>query len=186
MTITTTRKSNIAKVSLAGLLIAFAPTSQAITLIPSYDTVVSASKKAAYTIGFLSLVRFFSRKPDNKPVRYNLDEIAAGENVANNLWFLYDDGLLGHTDKSSVLKANPDNDNKLEFTESAPQKGLLGNASQYAKPVAMAFAIMELIRANGNLDTLFNGYKDKASTDGGKAFIAFIGTLAAAKSINSL
>jgi hypothetical protein len=177
------KKATVAKVTLAGLLLSFAPSMQAMSLVPSYETVVSTSKKAAYLIGFLSLVRFFSRKPDNKPARYNLDELAAGENIKNNLFYLYDDGLLGHMKESSVLKANPENDNKIEVTETINQKGLLGTAALYAKPVAMALAIMELIRTNGNLCRLFNEYKDKVATDGGKAFFAFIGALVAAKAV---
>lgn len=185
MTITNTRKTSIAKISLAGLLLAFAPTSQAIDLIPSCATVVSASKKAAYAIGFLSLVRFFTRKPDNKPARYNLDEIAAGQNITNNLWYLYDDGVIGHGKESSVLKANPENDNKLEFTESASQKGLLGNASAYAKPIVMAWAVMELIRHGGDLKAAFETYYKKLQAEGGKPVFAVIGALAAAKALSN-
>lgn len=185
MTITAAKKSNIATISLAGLLLAFAPSANAITLVPSYETVISASKKAAYAVGFFSLLRFFTRKPDNKPARYNLDELFAGENVKDNLINLWDDGVIGHGKESSVLKANPENDNKIEFTESVSQKGLLGHASVYAKPIVMAWAVMALIRHGDDLKAAFEAYYKKVQAEGGKPVFAVLGALAAAQTVSA-
>lgn len=191
MTFNKTRKATVAKISLAGLLITMAPSTQAINFVPSYESVIAGAKNAAYVAGFIALVRFFSRKPDNSPNRYNLDalpsQITSGSytEAAKNCFYVVDDGIIGHPKESSVLKANPDNENKLEFTESVSQRGFLGTAGLYAKPVAIAYAVMEILRTKGDLNELFKGYSDKLATDGGKPFFAVIGALAAAKALNN-
>ena len=180
--------------TLCGLLLAFPPSAQAIDVAPSYQAVISASQKIAYAVGFYSIFRFFSRKPDNKPNRYNIEELLAGQNVANNLYYLYDDGLIGHQKESSVLKANPENDNKLEFTESVPARGLFGNAISYAKPIAIAYCFMELLRtgvefkakgSNSALEKNFGDYAEKLRGEAVKPLLAFIGAFVAAKTLSN-
>lgn len=173
-------KANIAKASLAGLLIALTPSVQAISL-PSTDSFISAGKKVGLAYAFVQLVRFLKRKPTNAPNRYNLDELMAGQNVADNLWYLHEDGIWGHQESSSVLKASPENDHKLVFTEAASARGLVGNAATYAKPVAVAYALMALL--NSSKDSIQSMFENNGSKglekEALKPFLAFMGAYAA-------
>lgn len=94
-----------------------------------------ASVKGITTLAIAaSLFQFFARKPDNNPVRYDLEKMKAGDIDFDGIKFLIIDGLIGHPQKSATIKA--DTNGKIEVKQGAEAKGLYGAISEIIKPLA--------------------------------------------------
>jgi hypothetical protein len=134
-------KNSILSLAFAGLLASSAP-SQANVVC---DAVKNAYNKTTSTLTMKNLIiaatfgaalRFWTRDGNNSPVRYNLDELLVGENVQENLWYLMDDGVIGHAGKKPKLKV--DESGEIEIPNPVYPKGLMGWTHFYWKPILSA------------------------------------------------
>ncbi len=118
---------------------------------------------AAYFTLFLLVARLWTREGDNSAVRYNLEELALLENVPANLYYLVDDGVIGHFGKKPYLTVDMDNSrvevpladktdengkiikdaqgNKIKVSTAVWPKGLMGWAAFYIKPIIAAVGV---------------------------------------------
>lgn len=128
-------KKSLARLSLAVMLLTSVPSVQAFDILPSKATVSNIANKTAYAALLAASIRFWTRKPTNAPVRYNIDELLAGQNVQDNLFFLFDDGI-GHAGKDSYAKVDAES-GKIKWSEEVAPKGL-GWVHFYFKPLVAA------------------------------------------------
>lgn len=175
-------KSTFAAGLFAALVISSTPVfaGPSVSTAPSATPAVTSSYSDYLTVGnaawftfFLMLTRLWTREGDTAPVKYNLDELAIGENVANNLYYLVDDGVIGHFGKKPYLTVDTDNSrvevalgdaedangkpikdaqgNKIKVSTACYPKGLMGWAAYYYKPLMGAMGVTvffkELIEA---------------------------------------
>lgn len=173
------KKSSIAAGLFAALLLTCSPvvladnscaTTTPTTIVPtttksdSYFTLTNA----AWVTFFLMIARLWTREGDNSPVKYNLDELALFENVPNNLYYLVDDGIIGHFGKKPYLTVDMDNSrvevalvdktdengniikdaqgNKIKVSTAVWPKGLMGWAAFYIKPLIAAAGVTVFIK----------------------------------------
>lgn len=153
-------KSSFAAGIFAALLISSAPIVAADSVPAkksgSFSDYLTWTNAALFTF-FLAQVRLWTREGDTAPVKYNLDELAAGENIADNLYYLVDDGIIGHFGKKPYLTVDTDNQrievqlgdaedangkpikdaqgNKIKVSTACYPKGLMGWGAYYLKPV---------------------------------------------------
>ena len=85
----------------------------------------------------VSLLRFWTRKGDNTPVRYDWDLIAAGQDLPDQLYYLWDDGLVGHAGNGSYQQYDPVTQG-TKFSIPVEPKGLFGYVSAYHKQIIKA------------------------------------------------
>lgn len=130
-------KINVAWLSLTVLLAT--QSVGAISFTPTRDTVKNSLQTALACAIFYSAYDFYTRKPTNDPVSYNLDELLALTNISDNLKGLWLDGFWGHTGKGTSLKVD-ENGNVVADTSRVNPKGLMGNVVHNAKSIAAAFA----------------------------------------------
>lgn len=137
MTISKTTK--LAHISLA-LLVAFTSISSsgmnlsAEGAVPYSCTVTKVAKILGVSFLAGCLIRLNTKEPDTKPVRYNIDELFAGQNIQDNLWFVLDDGLIGQYGSKPYAMIDPDN-SRLSVSTGKYPKGIMGWFSYYYKPV---------------------------------------------------
>jgi hypothetical protein len=176
------KKSSIATALFAALLLTCTPAVIAHTpACPTGDTVVTVPTttvksdsyltlgNAAWVTFFLMLARLWTREGSNAPVQYNLDELALLENIPNNLYYLVDDGIIGHFGKKPYLTVDMDNSrvevaladktdengnvikdaqgNKIKVSTAVWPKGLMGWAAFYIKPLICAAGVSVFIKA---------------------------------------
>lgn len=117
------------------------------TITSAANSVVSSisrtSKLAATAFLAASVYAFYSRKPDNNPDRYNLDELYAGNFDFDNLKYFYIDGIVGHPKESDKVKTD-DNGNIL-VNKGAKERGFGGFLSEAVKPLAKTIAFAAII-----------------------------------------
>jgi len=183
------KKSSIATGLFAALLLTCTPAVIAHTpACPTGDKVVTVPTttvksdsyltlgNAAWVTFFLMLARLWTREGSNAPVQYNLDELALLENIPNNLYYLVDDGIIGHFGKKPYLAVDMDNSrievpladktdengniikdaqsNKIKVSTAVWPKGLMGWAAYYIKPLICAAGVAAFTK------TLFDAAKD--------------------------
>jgi hypothetical protein len=122
---------------LATLVMASSLSTSAITPYESSCPPSLISKVAkVLTVSFLAgcLIRLNTKEPDTKPVRYNLDELMAGQNVKENLLYVLDDGVIGQYIKKPYVTVDPDNA-RVTVSTFAPPKGIMGWFAFYYKGV---------------------------------------------------
>lgn len=125
----------IAHLSLA-LIVAFSSFSVSAmapeSIAPSSCSVSTVAKVLGVSFLAGCLIRLNTKEPDTKPVRYNLDELFAGQNVKENLLYVLDDGLIGQYVKKPYVTVDPDNA-RLSVSSWAYPKGIMGWFSFYYK-----------------------------------------------------
>lgn len=103
--------------------------------------VVPALKGTAAAALFASLFRFFSRNPDNKPNRYDIEKIKNLDisYICSNFINIYDDGVIGHGEKKGSIGVGARDDGSglelVVFKEKVEARGFGGWCSQMAKPL---------------------------------------------------
>lgn len=140
-------RSSLAKLSLALLITGSASQLMAFSVVPE-----NIGRKATVVAIFAMLTRYLTREGDSKPVRYNLDELFAGQNVQDNLFYLIDDGVIGHKAKKPYAVIDAEN-GRLAISTPAWPKGLMGWADFYKGGVLGALAVSILVNEylKGNL-----------------------------------
>lgn len=110
----------------------------------------NAVKYTATTAFLASIVKYNLTKPNNNPVRYNLDHLFAGKNVPENLKFLIFDGLIGHGEEKAKLIVDPkDMTIKVDETTKAKAKGVYGNIhANYLKPILQSLGFITTLNAH--------------------------------------
>lgn len=102
------------------------------SVVPQAHALPDAQKTFSYAAAVLlalSVLKFNCTEATNDPVRYNIEELKAGTDVLNNLYYLMIDGLIGHAGKKSYMKA--DATGKIEFSNKVDPKGLYGYIHAY-------------------------------------------------------
>lgn len=98
---------------------------------------VTTPEGIATSAFMISLFIFFSREADNKPNRYNLEELKANptfRNIFKFVYYFYLDGILGHKRQSSSSKIGDDG-KTVVVKPGVPPRGLLGHAAEITKPL---------------------------------------------------
>src|SRR5581483_8891132 len=195
-------KSSLAAGLFAALLISCTPVIAADTVTNppstgSYSDYMTWTNAALFTF-FLTQIRLWTREGDTAPVRYNLDELAAGENIADNIYYLVDDGVIGHFGKKPYLTVDTDNQrvevqladaedangkpikdaqgNKVKVSTACYPKGIMGCTAYYIKPILGALGTVVTIKL------LVDSYNE--ANQSGKSFAEiFFGKLAYAKNL---
>jgi len=165
------KKSTLAALSLGVLLVSHA------TALKASDASVSSTSwgqtisnvGAASAVGaiFFTAFRFFSKDSDNNPVRYDFEKLANGEDLLNQSWYLFDDGLVGQQMKKASVKADPES-GKVWTSKDTPPKGLIGYAHAYWKSVLSALGvtlvahdmIVAAQKSNGKLETFTTSFAE--------------------------
>jgi hypothetical protein len=110
----------------------------------NYD---NAPKYVAGGLFLASMGKYFSTKPNNDPVRYDLCELANFENVLHNLKYLIIDGLIGHNKEDAKIAVDKDMYVVVDETKKAPAKGLYGNIhAYYLKPILKTLGFILVLR----------------------------------------
>ncbi len=110
--------------------------------------VVPALKGTAAAALFASLFRFFSRNPDNKPNRYDIEKIKNLDisYICSNFINIYDDGVIGHGEKKGSIGVGARDDGSVlelvVFKEKVEARGFGGWCSQMAKPLTQTFGCL--------------------------------------------
>jgi len=86
-----------------------------------------------------AMIRFWTREADSKPVRYDVDKILNFEDMPEQLFYILDDGVIGHSAKGSFQKAGPVDPQTgkatTEFSTPVYPKGFFGWTSFYYKGI---------------------------------------------------
>lgn len=93
----------------------------------------------------ISLFIFFSREADNKPNRYNVEELKADPTFKNIFKFVYYyllDGVIGHARKSSSIKVDADG-KTIEAKPGVQPRGLYGNMADILKPITQTLGFVQ-------------------------------------------
>ncbi|MCX5921787.1 MAG: hypothetical protein NTX86_00445 [Candidatus Dependentiae bacterium] len=113
---------------------------QAFTVTDYLPSPKDAVKTTAVAALFAATLRFYTREGGNKPARYNLDELFVGENVTDNLFYLLDDGLIGHKGRKPYAMIDMES-GRLTVSSAAYPKGLGGWFHYYFKSILTAVGI---------------------------------------------
>lgn len=123
----------------------------------------NCAKTAATAFFIWSVVRFVMTEPHNRPVRYSIEEIKQGKELAKNFKYLIIDGLIGHKSKRPSLRTYPDGKVSAQLCETyddlksthqvgavvlrpgAYPKGIYGWTYEYASPLLTAAAMITAI-----------------------------------------
>lgn len=123
----------------------------------------SVIKITAAAFFIWSVVRFVMTEPHNRPVRYSIEEIMKGQNLAHNFKYLIIDGLIGHKSKRPSLRTYPDGKVSAQLCETyddlkpthqvatvvlrpgAYPKGIYGWTYEYSSPLLTAAAMITAI-----------------------------------------
>jgi|GEM_PF-3234406 hypothetical protein len=99
---------------------------------------VTTPEGIATSAFMMSLFIFFSREADNKPNRYNLEELKANptfRNIFKFSYYFYLDGVIGHKRQSSSSKIGEDG-KTIVVKPGIPPRGFLGHVAELTKPVS--------------------------------------------------
>lgn len=144
MTFVQSAKKNLAILSLAFLLAT--PSAQAISLVPSTANVKNAFQTALLCAIFYSAYDFCTRKPTNDAPAYNIDELLALTNVADNLKGLWRDGVWGHAGTNNALKIDENGNITFANTTKINPKGLMGYLVHNGKSIAAAIGMTLVLK----------------------------------------
>jgi len=97
-------------------------------------TAMTAAKWSMLTFIFVSAARLATRWGDTSEPRYDWEKIFKGEELSSQLFYLWDDGFVGHTGIKPYLLLNKDNQ-RTEHLDSCWPKGLGGWGAYYHKSV---------------------------------------------------
>lgn len=103
-----------------------------------FKNLVTTPEGLATSAFMISLFIFFSREPDTKPNRYNIEEVKANPTFQNIFKFVYYyllDGVIGHKRQSSSSKIGEDG-KTVVVKPGVPARGIYGQAAELAKPIA--------------------------------------------------
>jgi len=113
-------------------------TGSSFDFLPSMDTVKGSAahltKAAAIALIAASCIRLWTREGDNEPLQYDLDELLSGEKVGKNLFYLWDDGVIGQFAKGEYLYYDKKT-NTTKLSTSVAPKGLGGWVAYYYKGI---------------------------------------------------
>lgn len=84
-----------------------------------------------------SLIRFWTKDGDNRPSRFDWDQVAEGNDLLNQGKYLIDDELIGNGQKGSYQMVDPKT-GLTRFSTRVEAKGLYGFISKYHKDVIKA------------------------------------------------
>jgi len=108
----------------------------------------NAPKYAAGALFAASILKYFTTKPNNDPVRYDMCELANFKNLLYNLKYLVIDGLIGHGEEKAKIVVDKDGYVVLDESKKAPAKGLYGNIhANYLKPILKTLGFIAVLRA---------------------------------------
>jgi hypothetical protein len=118
-------------------------------------TAQEVAAKTAIGFGFLSAFKYCFTKPTEDADRYNTCELARGENLASNLYYLYVDGFLGHNEKEVGFEVtNSDTKTPIIKKKKIAARGIIGKLhANYLKPfmeVVMVVAAFRTVKKNMN------------------------------------
>ena len=176
-------KKSLLSLALAGSLLSVAPQTQAIPV--DLDAIMETSKQigaaAFWTSLFGSLAYYYYKEPFNTdtPYRYDMEKLKKAvkeqnwEEVRKQLWFIYDDSVIGVAYKSRKLKS--DDGTILWLGSRVDPRGVFGNVETFIKkvfkPAAGAFGMVTVMNDEGfNVKELQTQY----GNDHMKVFIAIV------------
>lgn len=112
----------------------------------------SVAKYSATALVLASAAKYCFTKPTEDADRYNLCELSNGQNVANNAYYLYVDGFLGHDEKEVGFEViNPDtksdDQNVVIKKKKISARGIVGKLhANYLKPFTNVVCFIVALR----------------------------------------
>lgn len=141
---------------------------------PTPTTPSQAWTIAKWTTIFLvaaGATRFFTREGNDSPVRYDKDKILNFEDMPDQLFYLLDDGVIGHAGHKPYDEVNKEN-NRIERKDVYYPKGVGGWTAFYYKSVLSAlgatWAIATAIRVCNTTGTTPENFLERFLLEVGK------------------
>ena len=137
--------------ALLGAIICSTPNTQN----AGFRELTGAMKKSVMilTTAFLgaSIFRFYMKDPSTDPVRYSKEELEKAFKAGNintilqQLWYFYDDGLLGRAGKRPSIRVTPDG-KKLDLRPGKMPIGIGGYTHAYFPTLVKTLSFMILVK----------------------------------------